>query len=85
VTELTKKDREAILLKSAMLLGEHFDSVCVVATYGTKQKTTCVFETVGNWYANCASMIEVAKGMEGILEPRDPDDDGDDWKPEPKT
>jgi hypothetical protein len=30
-------------------------------------------------------MIEVAKGMEGILEPRDPDDDGDDWKPEPKT
>jgi len=85
MTDMTKEERQAILLKYATLLGEYFESVTIVATYGHKAKTTCVYETSGNWYANCASMIEVAKGMESIIEPGDPDDDGDSWKPSPKT
>lgn len=77
---LSKKDREELLLKHAVLLSEQFDSVTVIATYGTKAKTLCVFETAGNWYANCASVQEVAKGMANVLEPGDPDDDNEGWK-----
>lgn len=76
----SKEVREEILLRQAQLLLEHFHSVTIVATYGNKEKTQCVYETAGNWYANCASVIEVAHGMESVIMPGDPDDEGDDWK-----
>lgn len=81
----SKEVRSEILLRQAMLLLEHFHSVTIIATYGNKEKTTCVYETAGNWYANCASVMEVAHGMESVIQPGDPGDDGDEWKGDKKA
>lgn len=85
---MNRDELQALLTKVVQDLGEHFDSVQIIAThYEGETGTTRPFTSgIGNWYARHASAEEfVRKGHVELLADEiaakgNPPDDSEEWK-----
>lgn len=48
---MNKEEVDVIIEKAMAILGEHFDSVQILASYNEEDETRCSKRGCGNWYA----------------------------------
>lgn len=84
---MTQAEAEKLLDDAVARLGEHFDSVQILASWNEEGLTLCCKRGVGNWYArqgmahefiNADQAQETAHQIAQVLKP--PPDEGEAWK-----
>lgn len=85
---MSRQELEKLLEKTVHELGEHFDTVQIVATNydGATGITQPYSRGIGNWYArhaSCEELVRTARDesvAKAIAEQSDPPDDSEEWK-----
>lgn len=84
---MTQSEAEKLLDDAVARLGEHFDSVQILASWNEGGLTLCSKRGAGNWYArqgmahefiNADQAQETAHQIAQVLKP--PPDEGEAWK-----
>lgn len=70
---MTTEEAEKLVAQAAERLGEHFDSVFIIATKSMVDGTARFHGTFGNQFASCMYMRLAVEELEAAL--IDPDDD----------
>ncbi len=74
---MTNEEAEKLVAQASERLGEHFDSVFIIATKSLVDGTARFHGTFGNQFASCMCMRLAVEELEAALT-ADPDEDGED-------